>query len=311
MRKIVASLVFVAAWSVSVWAQEGTLIVHSNANLREKATTQSAILDHLEPGDELTLLSETRRHGFYHARTGTGTTGWIFHTLAHVDDEDVVPPPFEVTDVEHAIDPSWAKPSPVGSSLKGPAGITPCPANGEAGGDFGTNSRKNRKDVPVSYHAVSFDAFLALPDPGAPPNRKTWTAEQHAVIAPFEGIPVSVIGYVNRVKKQHGGGGEATNCHFSQQGFVDVHLALVENEGDGEKEAIVVEPTPRFYAKHPKWVWNKLHALEHSADPVRISGWTLFDPNHKNHMGKFRQTLWEIHPITKIEVFRNGKWVVW
>jgi hypothetical protein len=35
----------------------------------------------------------------------------------------------------------------------------------------------------------------------------------------------------------------------------------------------------------------------------------MLDPEHKAHLGHFRQTLWEIHPITKIAVFRNGHWV--
>lgn len=43
--------------------------------------------------------------------------------------------------------------------------------------------------------------------------------------------------------------------------------------------------------------------------PVRITGWTMLDPEHRNHLNKYRMTLWEIHPITKIEVFRNGEWV--
>ena len=35
----------------------------------------------------------------------------------------------------------------------------------------------------------------------------------------------------------------------------------------------------------------------------------MVDPEHRNHLGKFRSTLWEIHPITKIEVFSNGEWI--
>ena len=30
---------------------------------------------------------------------------------------------------------------------------------------------------------------------------------------------------------------------------------------------------------------------------------------HRNHLGKYRSTLWEIHPITKIEVFKDNRWV--
>jgi hypothetical protein len=35
----------------------------------------------------------------------------------------------------------------------------------------------------------------------------------------------------------------------------------------------------------------------------------MLDPDHAAHLGKYRDTLWEIHPITRFEVFRDGKFV--
>jgi hypothetical protein len=35
----------------------------------------------------------------------------------------------------------------------------------------------------------------------------------------------------------------------------------------------------------------------------------MFDPFHRNHLGTFRKTLWEVHPITKIEVWQDDAWV--
>jgi hypothetical protein len=106
---------------------------------------------------------------------------------------------------------------------------------------------------------------------------------------------VSLVGYVNRVKKQFGSaeGGESTNRHFFRESFVDIHVALVKSFGDGEKTALVVEPTPRFYKNRPNWIWTKLKELEFSPDPVRISGFTLFDPSHRGHMGTYRASRWE------------------
>ena len=130
-----------------------------------------------------------------------------------------------------------------------------------------TNRRKNRKDVPTSYQAISFSALASLPYPDADQNRNAWIATETAQIAPFEGVAVSVIGYIVAVKKQTGG--EATNCDYTSVNFNDTHVALVEHPGDGEKDAVVVEPTPRFYAAHPTWVWSKLNDLDHSPDPVR------------------------------------------
>ena len=35
----------------------------------------------------------------------------------------------------------------------------------------------------------------------------------------------------------------------------------------------------------------------------------MLDPDHRNHLNRFRSTLWEIHPITKIEVWKDNQWV--
>ncbi len=38
--------------------------------------------------------------------------------------------------------------------------------------------------------------------------------------------------------------------------------------------------------------------------------WLMLDPEHQDMInGGLRSTLWEIHPITKIEVWNNGQWV--
>ncbi len=74
------------------------------------------------------------------------------------------------------------------------------------------------------------------------------------------------------------------------------------------EDAIVVESTPGIRKHHPEWTPTALKPRVDSADPVRISGWLMMDPAHRNHLGKYRATLWEIHPITRIEVFKDGAW---
>ena len=86
-------------------------------------------------------------------------------------------------------------------------------------------------------------------------------------------------------------------------------MALTKNIGDGEKDAVVVETTPRIRKSHPKWTPTALAPWKNTDAPVRISGWLMLDPEHRNHLNKYRSTLWEIHPTTKIEVFSNGQWV--
>ncbi len=79
--------------------------------------------------------------------------------------------------------------------------------------------------------------------------------------------------------------------------------------------------SPRVRAHHPNWKVGDLQTATQNGDSERVSGWVMFDPLHYNQMWQYhspadtsgtrpRITLWEIHPITRIEVFlRHGPWV--
>ena len=73
--------------------------------------------------------------------------------------------------------------------------------------------------------------------------------------------------------------------------------------------SIVVETTPVIRARHPEWKLGEIHRLVRDSTPVRVSGWLLFDPDHPDQLGKTRGTLWEIHPVMRIELQRDGRWV--
>jgi hypothetical protein len=128
-----------------------------------------------------------------------------------------------------------------------------------------------------------------------------------SIIEPFEGIPVRAVGYIVAIKPQNGGKGEGTNCHQNQNGDVDAHLAFVEHAGDPESTAIVIEWTPRILKSHPNWTKAKLS--KYVDKQVRITGWLMVDPDHYGHLGKYRNTIWELHPITAIEVTSGSKFV--
>ena len=43
---------------------------------------------------------------------------------------------------------------------------------------------------------------------------------------------------------------------------------------------------------------------------MRVTGFLLMDPVHPDHIEKrYRATLWEIHPVTRIEVLVGNRWV--
>ncbi|HYQ96211.1 MAG TPA: hypothetical protein VER38_04315 [Candidatus Eisenbacteria bacterium] len=71
----------------------------------------------------------------------------------------------------------------------------------------------------------------------------------------------------------------------------------------------MVETTPRVRKDHPKWTPAALKPWINSAQQVRISGWLMMDPQHPDQVGNSRVTIWEIHPIMKIDVFQSGAWV--
>ena len=64
----------------------------------------------------------------------------------------------------------------------------------------------------------------------------------------------------------------------------------------------MVEFTPRVRASHSGWTIDKLHTIAKLHLPIRVSGWTLFDPEHPEQLKKTRKTLREIHPVMEVKV---------
>jgi hypothetical protein len=152
------------------------------------------------------------------------------------------------------------------------------------------NDNKNRTDEPSDYVAVTWKQLNDL------------SADR---VTDFQGAPVSVVGYLShRINVERG---ESTNCHLLQPDEVDWHLYLTNSPAQGIADAVVVEATPRVRPHH-KWRRAMLTPLVDTDTQVRISGWLLYDLEHVNVIGKQRATVWEVHPITRIEVQKNGHW---
>jgi hypothetical protein len=311
MRKlqILALLAFSLIFTVTTNSQNlPEADVTHNVNLRVDPSTTKPPIVLLVPPDKVQLLEEQPTNGYYHVRTQDGDEGWVWGKNITIETPEALTaataPPTGAP--ASAISDAWDKPIPNKTTFNGGEGS--CPWNGN-GDDPDEYWRKNRTDVPIAYHDVQWSVIDTLNYPTAPAKRKNWTQEQLAVIQPYEGVAVRAVGYLVAIKPQNGGSGEGTNCHFSQLADVDIHLALAENVGGAERDSIVIEFTPRFYKQHPNWTKQKLQPWLNSDKPVRVSGWLMLDPDHRNHLGKFRNTLWEIHPITKFEVFKNGAFV--
>ena len=191
------------------------------------------------------------------------------------------------------------KPVPQSSTFQG------CPPQGD-GGDPELNMLKNRIDEG-NYVPVSFDSILNLTWPKTTERRNmdTWSAQDAAMIAKYEGIPIVVEGYLFGAVQS---GPESTNCHATATDMNDWHVWLTKTAGEDRTHSIVVETTGRIRAMH-KWTLSMMKQIAKNQVPVRISGWLFFDPEHPDQVLKTRGTIWEIHPIMQIEAQQNGLWV--
>lgn len=318
MRRLLLLAAFAAIGvSAPVAAGQDLRVDGDGVRLRAGASKFTHIQRLLDNGEPLELIRpDSLRNGFFHVRAGE-LEGWVGQDLV-----ERVPPPLpgqplrpvvlDAASPAGSVSATWEKPALLRTTFHN--GEIECGPFGSVG-DSVTNEQKNRADVPMLYHAVTFDAVgdttrLRFPH-GAPTSRVRWTAEQTTFVTPFEGVPVAVVGYI-RVIRPQANNRESTNCRLTGEANTDWHVALVRAFGDPESGAVVVEPTPRMKQLHgDRWTRARLRRYENpqsAGDSVRISGFLLMDPAHPGHLGRFRGTLWEIHPVTRIEVFRDGQW---
>ncbi len=176
-----------------------------------------------------------------------------------------------------------------------------CPAKGD-GGDPQLNTLKNRMDT-ATWVPMPFSQLAGLSWPKSIERRdlSTWSSSDYAEVAQNNGRPVSITGYLAQARRE---GPESPNCH--SQVDRDFHIWLVDHPTTDRTHSIVVESTPRVRANHPGWTISRISSIATKHIPVRISGWTMLDPEHPDQVGQTRGTIWEIHPIMQIEVQLNG-----
>jgi hypothetical protein len=230
---------------------------------------------------------------------------------------------------------SLHRPQPIDRDFHG------CSATGRAGAphfganvfDTELNARKNRIDIPDRYFDITPSAILELPSPNLRGKlRRTWTSiagDEATLVFGYEGLPVRVVGYVATDRRytppQFGAkaeGAESTNCEAGEhQG--DVHVWITPRMNRDLTHAIVTEFTPRvreaMLQDAAESAVKKLTLIAKENLRVRVSGWLLFDEDHPEQLrdrvesdGKLmrqrRATLWEVHPVTELEVYHDGHW---
>lgn len=288
-------------------------IVQKKANLRKNPSAAKPPIAILLPGEEVQVLDAKSAPRYVKVRTDNKKTGWALKAALEIlpptSDTSPVPsttptsttvtPPVASGGVASAISPSWPKQKPVTVAYEGAEGT--CPPAGQ-GGDTPTNLLKNRSDALPEVHDVLWSAIAKLAYPAGPAQRSKWTKEQLAQIQPYEGIAIRTVGYLaHKAKVEDGGTGESCNCKFLEADDVDWHMYLANSPTVSSlANAVIVETTPRI-RKERKWDFSVLERYV-GKGPVRISGFLMLDPEHRSQVGTARETVWEIHPVMKIEV---------
>ena len=169
----------------------------------------------------------------------------------------------------------------------------PCPAKGSSTDkDVQKLDRgKNRKSVPEHFKkTVTLEFILG-------PGKDSTRFSNH--------YAARVEGYIISAERM---GGETCNCESTFPDDFDFHLYIAADSNETvKKRCMVVEITPWSRSIHPDWTIEYIKSLRKK--PVRIGGWMLYDWIHQRNSVKYgkggngiwRNTCWEIHPVTSID----------
>jgi hypothetical protein len=175
------------------------------------------------------------------------------------------------------------------------------------GGDPLLNAQKNRNTAPTTVKQMTVQEIIGLPhdvlDAEGRRNRDKWSGSATSYAEKVESQGVILDGFLVRAKES---GLESANGYVDS--LRDFHIWISDAAGDEKASSVIVEMTPRWKAIHPEWRLRYLTALSRTHARVRVTGWLLWDEEHASEVEKSRGTQWEIHPITKFEVFSSGQW---
>lgn len=181
------------------------------------------------------------------------------------------------------------------------ATLAACPEEGDAKNlrVKALNVLKRRMTTPATADMDNQVTLAAMVTPGDDTSR--FDTKKGATIE----------GYVADVKV---GGVETVNCHTHDPQYRDTHIELtLDPMHDAENKRVIVEVTPQWREEMAKngmdWSTKTLRT-KLQGRWIKVTGWLLFDEEHANAAENtnpggdrnWRATVWEIHPITDIQV---------
>ncbi len=156
-----------------------------------------------------------------------------------------------------------------------------------------------RVAVPTHYTPMTFAEFFGLPALQTEYGQSDW-----ATVREYSQWSVSLEGYIAELRRSTG---YVSGLLTWKGGNFQVHLRETPQprcSPDGNRrEQVVAAVTRAFQPPKTGWSYDALLDLCGRQARVRVSGWLLHDFEHVRDFGALRGSAWEIHPVTKIEVW--------
>jgi hypothetical protein len=70
-------------------------------------------------------------------------------------------------------------------------------------------------------------------------------------------------------------------------------------------DTVITEATPRVRAREHGFSLKTMIQLRRRHARVRVTGWLFLDSGHAHQIEKKRVTLWEVHPVTRVDVWQT------
>jgi hypothetical protein len=222
--------------------------------------------------------------------------------------------------------------SPTYPSSDGTPADSACGLEGSGGAEAAQNKAKNDFCASGDPQATSFDDLKNLQAQVTSDTSINWgnrntadrkkgpTTDRAPLEQMGEGKLVVVNGFVLIARQE---GAESVNCGKvppATPPYHDIHISLVPSADEtSECNGIVVEMSPHH--RPAEWTAANVNKLGKAHLPVRVTGHLFFDSSHLPCDGgqasagnPKRFSLWEVHPIYKLEVCTgncdgDGTWV--
>lgn len=194
-------------------------------------------------------------------------------------------------------------PAPAGSNT--PVNVPALACTPElAGGDVILNALKDRTTQVPAPIPASIDQIADYPAPSVLTGlaRARWSLGDAQLARQHENTGVQAEGYVVGEDSRPF---QPWNCNGP---WSDTRIWIAASPAGSRLSAVIAVFTPAWKQANSGWSEAELQRLARERAHVRVTGHMLYADDDAVELLLDRRTLWEIHPVTRLEVESGGGW---